>query len=129
MDQPPSTLPTGGAHLRTVAMPRDANASGDIFGGWTLSQMDLAGGTFAASHSGKRIVTVRIEVVEFLEPVRVGDDVSVFCTLREEGRTSVKVHIEVWARDRRRAEPHKVTDGVFTYVAVDDEGRPQPIER
>ena len=68
-----------GAHLRAVAMPRDANASGDIFGGWTLAQMDLAGGTFAASHSRKRVVTVRIEAVEFLKPVSVGDDVSVFC--------------------------------------------------
>ncbi len=65
----------GGAHLRTIAMPRDANASGDIFGGWTLSQMDLAGGTFAANHSGKRVVTVRIEAVEFLTPVYIGDDV------------------------------------------------------
>ena len=71
----------GGAHLRTIAMPRDANASGDIFGGWTLSQMDLAGGTFAANHSGKRVVTVRIEAVEFLTPVYIGDDVSVFCWL------------------------------------------------
>jgi len=71
-------------------MPRDANASGDIFGRWTLSQMDLAGGTFAVSHSGLRVVTVRIDAVEFLEPVRVGDDVSVFCELEEKGRSSVK---------------------------------------
>jgi acyl-CoA thioesterase YciA len=119
----------GGAHLRTVAMPRDANASGDIFGGWTLSQMDLAGATFAVRHSGLRVVTVRIDAVEFLEPVRVGDDVSVFCELEEQGRSSVKVRIAVWARNRSGAEPHKVTNGVFTYVAVDDDGKPQPIER
>ena len=95
----------GGAHLRTVAMPRDANPSGDIFGGWTLSQMDIAGGTFALSHSGKRVVTVRIEAVEFLKPVSVGDDVSVFCWLEEEGHTSVKIRMETWARARavRRA--------------------------
>ena len=68
----------GGTHFRTIAMPRGANASGDIFGGWTLSRMDLAGGTFAVSHSGKRGVTVRIEAVEFLTPVYTGDDVSVF---------------------------------------------------
>ncbi len=115
---------SGGAHLRTVAMPRDANASGDIFGGWTLSQMDLAGGTFAVSHSGKRVVTVRIEAVEFLQPVSVGDDVSVFCWLEEAGDSSVKVRIETWAKSRGGDAPHKVTDGVFTYVAVDENGRP-----
>lgn len=114
----------GGAHLRTVAMPRDANASGDIFGGWTLSQMDLAGGTFAITHSGKRVVTVRIDAVEFLQPVTVGDDVSVFCWLENEGETSVKVKIETWARSRGGDAPHKVTEGVFTYVAVDENGRP-----
>ena len=79
----------GGAHLRTVAMPCDANASGDIFGGWTLSQMDLAGGTFAMTHSSKRVVTVRIDAVEFLQPVSVGDDVSIFCRLKHEGDTSL----------------------------------------
>jgi acyl-CoA thioesterase YciA len=108
-------------------MPRDANASGDIFGGWTLSQMDLAGATFAVTLSGLRVVTVRIDAVEFLEPVHVGDDVSVFCELEDQGTTSVKVRILVWARGRREAEPHKVTEGVFTYVAVDDDGKPQPI--
>lgn len=118
---------TGGAHLRTVAMPRDANASGDIFGGWTLSQMDLAGGTFASSHSGKRVVTVRIEAVEFLQAVSVGDDVSVFCWLAHEGNTSVQVRIETWARSRGRDTSHKVTEGVFTYLAVDENGRPSKV--
>ena len=118
----------GGAHLRVVAMPRDANPSGDVFGGWTLSQMDLAGATFAASQSGLRVVTVRIEAVEFLKPVCVGDDVSVFCWLRDQGRSSVKVRMEVWARSRSGAEPHKVTEGVFAYVAVDENGKPHPIE-
>jgi len=110
--------PPGGAHLRTVALPRDANASGDIFGGWTLSQMDLAGGTFAVAHSGRRVVTVRIDAVEFLKPVSVGDDVSVFCRLEREGNTSVAVGIEVWARARTSGGPHKVTEGVFTYDAL-----------
>lgn len=125
-DQPPDV--PGGAHLRTVAMPRDANASGDIFGGWTLSQMDLAGGTFAVAHSGRRVVTVKIDAVEFLEPVNVGDDVQVFCRSKREGRTSVAVAIEVWARSRRGDRAHKVTEGVFTYVAVDETGKPVPIE-
>ncbi len=121
------TTPPGGAHLRTVAMPRDANASGDIFGGWTLSQMDLAGGTFAAGLSGKRVVTVRIDAVEFLKPVSVGDDVSVFCTVEHQGDTSVAVRIETWARARGLAEPHKVTEGVFTYVALGEDGKPAPV--
>ncbi len=117
----------GGAHLRTVAMPRDANASGDIFGGWTLSQMDLAGGTFAASHSGKRVVTVHIDAVEFLAPVVVGDDVSVFCWLETEGTTSVKVRMETWARSRSGDAPHKVADGLFTYVAIGEDGKPASV--
>ena len=116
--------PDGGAHLRTVALPRDANASGDVFSGWTLSQMDLAGGTFAAARSGRRVVTVRIEAVDFLKPVAVGDDVSVFCRLDEEGDSSTAVAIEVWARARSGEPPHKVTEGVFRYVAVDGDGRP-----
>ena len=118
---------SGGAQLRAVAMPRDANASGDIFGGWTLSQMDLAGGTFAMSHSGKRVVTVRIDAVEFLKPVAVGDDVSVFCWLDEEGNSSLKIRMETWARSRSSDAPHKVTEGVFTYVAIGDDGKPEPI--
>lgn len=119
--------PPGGAHLRTVAMPRDANASGDIFGGWTLSQMDLAGATFAVAHSGTRVVTVRIDAVEFLKPVSVGDDVSVFCRLEREGKTSIAVGIEVWARTRSNQDPHKVTEGIFTYVAVGEDGKPVPV--
>ena len=118
--------PAGGAHLRTVALPRDANASGDIFGGWTLSQMDLAGGTFAAAYASKRVVTVRIDAVEFLKPVSIGDDVSVFCALEHEGDTSIAVRIEVWARDRTGDAPHKVTEGVFRYVAVSEDGKPTP---
>ena len=119
--------PPGGAHLRTVAMPRDANASGDIFGGWTLSQMDLAGGTYAASLSGKRVVTVRIDAVEFLKPVSVGDDVSLFCMTEHRGDTSVAVRIETWARARGSGEPHKVTEGVFSYVALGDDGKPASV--
>jgi acyl-CoA thioesterase YciA len=116
--------PAGGAHLRTVALPRDANASGDIFGGWTLSQMDLAGGTFAAAHCGHRVVTVRIEAVDFVKPVAVGDDVSVFCALDDQGETSIAVRIEVWARVRTGNAPHKVADGIFRYVAIGEDGAP-----
>lgn len=119
--QPPA-LP-GGPHLRTVAMPRDANPSGDVFGGWTLSQMDLAGGTFAAKRAGGRIATVAIAEMTFLRPISVGDEVSCWCTLAEAGESSLKVHVETWAQGRIGAgEPEKVTDGVFTYVAIDEAG-------
>ena len=129
-DQPsPSHPPTvpGGPHLRTIAMPRDANAAGAIFGGWTLSQMDLAGGTFAASHSGGRTATVSIEAMRFLRPVEVGDEVSCYCTLDHAGDTSIAVKIETWTRDRTGTDAQKVTEGVFTYVALGEDGKPRTI--
>lgn len=118
----------GGPHLRTVAMPRDTNASGAIFGGWTVSQMDLAGGTFVAQRAKGRFVTVSIDAMRFLRPVSVGDEVSVYCTLKEEGDTSLAVKIETWVRDRSGANPEKVTEGVFTYVALDEDGKPRALD-
>lgn len=115
----------GGPHLRTVAMPRDTNASGAIFGGWTVSQMDLAGGTFVAQRVQGRFVTVSIEAMRFLRPIEVGDEVSVYCTLLEQGDSSIAVKIETWARDRSGTNPEKVTEGVFTYVALDENGKPR----
>ena len=129
-DQPsPSQPPTvpGGPHLRTIAMPRDANASGAIFGGWTLSQMDLAGGTFAAARAGGRVATVSIEAMRFLRPVEVGDEVSCYCTLDHTGDTSVAVKIETWTRDRTGADAQKVTEGVFTFVALGEDGKPRKL--
>ena len=115
----------GGPHLRTIAMPRDTNAGGAIFGGWTLSQMDLAGGTFAAQRAGGRVATVSIEAMRFLRPVSVGDEVSCYCSLTQAGDTSVAVRIETWTRDRVGNDPEKVTEGVFTYVALDESGKPR----
>ena len=126
-DQVPDVA--GGPHLRTIAMPRDANASGAIFGGWTLSQMDLAGGTFAAQQAQGRVATVSIEAMRFLRPVAVGDEVSCYCSLRHKGGTSVAVGIETWARDRAGGGPEKVTEGVFTYVALDEDGKPRELDR
>ncbi|MCJ2020420.1 acyl-CoA thioesterase [Methylobacterium sp. E-065] len=117
----------GGPHLRTVAMPRDTNASGAIFGGWTVSQMDLAGGTFVAQRAQGRFVTVSIETMRFLKPIEVGDEVSVYCTLQEQGDTSIAVKIETWVRDRSGINPEKVTEGVFTYVALNEHGKPQAL--
>jgi len=121
------TPPEEGPHLRTVAMPRDANASGAIFGGWTLSQMDLAGGTFAARRAKGQVATVSIEAMRFLRPVEVGDEVSCYCSLDHEGGTSLAVKIETWARARDGGDAEKVTEGVFTYVALGEDGRPREL--
>jgi len=118
----------GGPHLRTIAMPADANAGGSIFGGWTLSQMDLACGSFAAERAGGRVATISIEAMRFLRPVAVGDEVSCYCSLEKSGETSVAVKVETWARGRGRGKaPEKVTEGVFTFVAIDDQGQPRPL--
>ena len=123
------TIPdvSGGPHLRTIAMPRDTNASGAIFGGWTVSQMDLAGGTFVAQRAQGRVATVSIDAMRFLHPVSVGDEVSCYCSVHEEGETSLAVKIETWVRDRTGSNPEKVTEGVFTYVALDDAGKPRAL--
>ena len=118
----------GGPHLRTVAMPRDTNAGGDVFGGWTLSQMDLAGGGYAAERAHGRVATVAIEAMRFLRPVSVGDEVSCYCSLHESGETSVAVKAETWARGRGRDKaPEKVTEGVFTFAALGEDGRPRKL--
>jgi acyl-CoA thioesterase YciA len=118
----------GGPHLRTIAMPRDANAGGDIFGGWTLSQMDLAGGGLAAEHAQGRVATVAIEAMRFLRPIAVGDEVSCYCSLVKAGDTSLMVKVETWARGRGHGKaPQKVTEGVFTFVAIDAGGHPRPL--
>lgn len=118
----------GGPQLRTIAMPADANAGGSVFGGWTLSQMDLAGGSFAAECAGGRVATVAIEAMRFLRPVAVGDEVSCYCLLETTGETSVVVKIETWARGRGRGKaPEKVTEGVFTFVAIDEQGHSRKV--
>jgi len=125
-DQPP-VLPDG-PQLRTIAMPRDANASGDIFGGWTLSQMDLAGAGYAAERAHGRVATIAIEAMRFLRPIFVGDEVSCFCSAVRTGETSVTVKVETWARGRGQGRrPEKVTEGIFTFVAMDEHGQPSPL--
>lgn len=114
-------------HLRAIAMPRDTNSSGDMFGGWTLSQMDLAGATFAARCSGGRVATVSIDAMKFLRPIKVGDDVSCYCNLEHKGEHSIAVKIETWSASREGDEAEKVTEGIFTYVALDDNGEPRKL--
>jgi acyl-CoA thioesterase YciA len=123
------TGPNGDLSIRTLAMPADTNANGDIFGGWLLSQMDLGGGIFASKFAKSRTVTVAIEAMNFRKPVYVGDLVSVHANLVKVGRTSITVHIEAWVLRRRETHSILVTDGNFTYVAIDDQGHPQEIKR
>lgn len=124
-----ATEPTGPAHLRVVAMPRDANPGGDIFGGWTLSQMDLAGGVFAARAAKGRVATVAIDAMKFLRPIAVGDEVSCYCHLVDRGDTSLTVKVETWAHGRSAEASEKVTEGVFTFVAIDEQGRPRQLDQ
>jgi acyl-CoA thioesterase YciA len=121
------TEPCGDLCIRTLAMPADTNANGDIFGGWLLSQMDLAGGVFVSKTTKSRTVTVAIEAMNFRKPVFVGDLVSVHADLVRVGRTSITVHLEAWVLRRKAMQSILVTDGNFTYVAIDDQGHPQVI--
>ena len=114
---------------RSLAMPADTNANGDIFGGWLLSQMDIGGGVAASKIAKTRTVTVSIEAMNFRKPVYVGDLVSVHANLVRVGRTSVTIHLEAWVLRRKEMKPILVTDGNFTYVAIDEQGRPQIIPR
>src|SRR5215475_9337243 len=123
------TEPKGDLCIRTLAMPADTNAHGDIFGGWLLSQMDVGGGVFASKVAKSRVVTVAIEAMNFRKAVYVGDLVSVHANLVRVGRTSITVHLEAWVIRRKEIKPILVTDGNFTYVSIDDEGRPQEVKR
>ena len=123
-----ATEPCGDLCIRTLAMPADTNQNGDIFGGWLLSQMDVGGGVFASKTAKSRTVTVAIEAMNFRKPVYVGDLVSVHANLVKIGKTSITVHLEAWVLRRKELQPILVTDGNFTYVAIDEEGRPQVIQ-
>jgi acyl-CoA thioesterase YciA len=121
--------PRGALTVRIGAMPADTNANGDIFGGWVLSRMDQAGGIAGVERARGRVVTIAIEAMTFIRPVWVGDVLEVYTEVTSIGRTSMKIHIEAWAR-RFRTEIHeKVTDANFTFVAIDDNGKPRPIPR
>ena len=121
--------PQGELCIRTLATPADTNGNGDIFGGWLLSQMDVAGGVFTSKVTKSRNVTVAIEAMNFRKPVYVGDLVSVYGKLVRVGRTSITVHLEAWVIRRKESQSILVTDGNFTYVSIDEQGRPQPIQR
>jgi acyl-CoA thioesterase YciA len=124
-DSPPAYEPA----IRTIAMPRDANFSGDIFGGWILSQMDLAGGSVAFERAKGRVATVAVESLTFLVPVAIGDEVSCYAEVVRVGRTSISTRVEVWTRRRAGEGRKRVTEGFFTYVAIDENRRPRPVDR
>ena len=121
---PPEQAPT----LRVIPMPADTNAEGDIFGGWLLSQMDLAGATAAYAYVGNRIVTVGVNSMTFHKPVFVGDEVSFYTDIVKVGRTSISIHVEAWARARTEHDFRKVTEGVYTYVSIGKDRSPKVIE-
>jgi acyl-CoA thioesterase YciA len=116
--------PAADPALRAIAMPADTNPHGDIFGGWLPCQMDLAGSTVATRRAGGRVVTIAITAMTFHRPVLVGDEVSCFCEIEKIGHTSIAIKIESWARRGIGQTAIKVTEGMFTYVRVDADGRP-----
>jgi acyl-CoA thioesterase YciA len=120
--QSDATEPTGALTIRTLAMPADTNPAGDIFGGWVMSQMDIAGAIAAVERSGGRVVTVAVEAMTFIAPVKVGDILCVYTTVERVGNTSVTISMEAWARRNRIADRVKVTDGRFVYVALGEDG-------
>ena len=108
-------------------MPADTNPAGDIFGGWLMSQMDLAAGNLAALISRGRSATIAVEGMLFHRPVKVGDEVSLFAECVAVGRTSMRIHVQAWRRSRASDDSEKVTQATFTFVALDAEGRPRSV--
>ena len=121
--RPPTSVPA----LRTVAMPADANANGDIFGGWLMSQMDLAGGVHAHQEANGRTATVAVDAMSFHLPVQIGDLVTCYCETVQIGRTSIVVKVDTWVKRRSDGQEEKGTEGLFTFVAIDDTGRPRSV--
>ena len=125
--KPIDELPQGIPTIRVVAMPADTKPEGDIFGGWLVSQMDLATGTAAASRAYGRCATVAIKNLSFIKPVHVGDEISVYTHIIHTGKTSITIHVQTWKRSRDTHIQSKVTEGEFVFVALTDEYRPRPL--
>ena len=113
--------------IRTIAMPADINPNGDIFGGWLMAQMDLAGGNAAMRRARGRCATVAVDGMVFHQPVFVGDEVSLYGHILRIGRTSITIRVEAWRRSRTDNAEQKVTEGTFTFVAIDENGKPRPV--
>jgi len=119
--------PKGDLTVRTIAMPADTNANGDIFGGWVMSQMDQAGGIAGVDRARGRVVTVAVDAMSFIRPVRIGDVLCVYTQVAKVGRTSMRIEVEAWARRFRTQIREKVTEATFTFVSIDDQGRPRAL--
>ena len=117
----------GSLTTRTLAMPSDTNPSGDIFGGWVLSQMDIAAGICAGQRAQCRVVTVALDSMSFILPIKVGDILGLYTQVTDTGRTSMTVHVEAWVRRNRIGNREKVIEGNFKFVALDENGKPKPI--
>jgi len=122
-----TALPEEQPTIRVTAMPADANFYGDIFGGWLVGQMDLAASALASRHSRGRAVLAGIEGISFLRPVRVGDEVSIYARLVTTGRSSMRIAVEAWTRERNGEAVAKVTEAIITFVAIDEDGRPRGV--
>ncbi|WP_095590332.1 acyl-CoA thioester hydrolase YciA [Actibacterium ureilyticum] len=119
--------PEGELTLRTLAMPRDVNGNGDIFGGWVLSQMDIAAGMIAGERANGRVTTVALDAMKFIRPVKIGDVLCIYGRVVRVGRTSMRIEIEAWVKRNRIGVREKVTEAMFTFVAIDEDGRPRPV--
>lgn len=128
MNETAAPEPCGSLTLRTLAMPGDANAAGDIFGGWVMAQMDLACGIRAAEHAGGRVVTKAVHEMVFEKPVKVGDTLCVYTDLESVGRTSMVLNVEAWAQRYLKPHREKVIVGRFVMVALDEDGKPRMVE-
>lgn len=126
-DHEPSTR--GRLTIRTIAMPSDTNPAGDIFGGWVLSQMDLGAGICAGQRAQSRVVTVALDGMSFIRPVKVGDILGVYTEVVRVGRSSIDVHVEAWVRRGRIGKREKVTEAIFKFVALDDQGNSIAVPR
>lgn len=127
-------VPTGEPVLRTLAMPADTNPHGDIFGGWIMAQMDIAGGIMAKEIAESRVVTVAVDTIKFLKPVHVGDVVCCYGKLLKIGNTSISINLEIWVKQGQGSKSDqksilKVTQAAFTYVSVDSKGRKKPVKK
>ncbi|MEM1345857.1 MAG: hotdog domain-containing protein [Pseudomonadota bacterium] len=121
------TAPTGAPTLQTIAMPADTNANGDIFGGWLMAQMDLGASVMARARARGRVATVAVDAMQFLRPVHVGDVVAIHSQMLREGRSSLRIAVEVWVTRQPEPERIKVTEATFTFVAIDDNGKSRPL--
>ncbi len=123
----PNSTPRGTLATRTLTMPADANGAGDIFGGWVMSQMDIAGSMGAVDYAQTRVVTVAVDSMHFVKPVKISDIVCCYTDIVRVGRTSITVHVEAWVLRKMRGEREKVTEADFTFVSLSQHGVPQPI--